>query len=116
MTAVSPQHRIARICALIESDLSRPWRTNQLADACAMAQHHLQGLCATATGQTVAGYFKSRRLHRPPVRPRPNRARTPKSGCSGGARHAGLFFIIRTPASAKVVQAAMRVTPPTGVR
>ncbi|OJJ12040.1 hypothetical protein BKI51_10310 [Alphaproteobacteria bacterium AO1-B] len=64
MTAVSPQHRIARICVLIESDLSRPWRIDQLADACAMAQHHFQRRFAAATGETVAGYVKSRRLEK----------------------------------------------------
>jgi len=64
MTAVSPQQRIARICALIESDLSRPWRIEQLADACAMAPHHFQRRFAAATGETVAGYIKTRRLEK----------------------------------------------------
>ncbi len=53
MTAVSPQHRIARISVLIESDLSIPWRIDQLADACAMALHNFKRLFAAATDETV---------------------------------------------------------------
>ncbi|GGX67820.1 hypothetical protein GCM10007385_41280 [Tateyamaria omphalii] len=55
---------IAAICTKIESDLSAPWRTATLAQHAAMAQHHFQRQFAAFTGETVAGYIRSRRLER----------------------------------------------------
>ncbi|MEL7211866.1 MAG: helix-turn-helix domain-containing protein [Pseudomonadota bacterium] len=56
--------RIANICKMIEADLSRPWRTATLARQAGMAQHHFQRIFAAVTGETVAGYIRSRRLER----------------------------------------------------
>lgn len=56
--------KIATACSAIEADLSKPWRTATLARAAGMAQHHFQRQFAAATGETVAGYIRSRRLER----------------------------------------------------
>ncbi len=56
--------RIAEVCKTIEADLSRPWRTATLAQQAGMAQHHFQRVFANVTGETVAGYIRSRRLER----------------------------------------------------
>ncbi|MEO0390183.1 MAG: helix-turn-helix domain-containing protein [Pseudomonadota bacterium] len=56
--------RIAEICRTIEGDLSATWRTAPLAQQAGMAQHHFQRAFAATTGETVAGYVRSRRLER----------------------------------------------------
>lgn len=55
---------MARVCRVIESDLSAPLRTATLAREAGMAQHYFQRQFAMATGETVAGYIRSRRLER----------------------------------------------------
>lgn len=59
-----PSQNIAQACALIERDLSAPHPITDLAQACGMAGHHFQRTFAAATGETVAGYIRSRRLER----------------------------------------------------
>jgi AraC-like DNA-binding protein len=56
--------RIADICTKVETDLAAPWRIAALARAAGMAPHHFQRQFAAATGETVAGYIRSRRLER----------------------------------------------------
>ncbi|MEJ6395376.1 helix-turn-helix domain-containing protein [Gymnodinialimonas sp. 2305UL16-5] len=56
--------RIADVCSLIEADLTRVWTTAHLAREAGMAQHHFQRQFAAATGETVAGYIRSRRLEK----------------------------------------------------
>ncbi|WP_315898851.1 helix-turn-helix domain-containing protein [Tateyamaria omphalii] len=60
----SKSDRITEICKVIEADISAPLRTDMLARAAGMAQHHFQRQFAAATGETVAGYIRSRRLER----------------------------------------------------
>lgn len=57
-----PTANIAHACAIIERDLSARHLIAGLARACAMAEHHFQRKFAAATGETVAGYVRSRRL------------------------------------------------------
>lgn len=56
--------RIVQVCKRIEADLAAPWRTATLARVAGMAQHHFQRQFAAFTGETVAGYIRSRRLER----------------------------------------------------
>jgi AraC-like DNA-binding protein len=53
---------IARICVVIERNLAVRHRITDLAKASGMAPHHFQRQFAAATGETVAGYLRSRRL------------------------------------------------------
>ncbi|WP_224826006.1 helix-turn-helix domain-containing protein [Cognatishimia sp. MH4019] len=56
--------RIAEVCRTIESDLGHSWRMGALATQAGMAPHHFQRSFAAVTGETVAGYIRSRRLER----------------------------------------------------
>lgn len=58
----TPSVRIAKVCRIIEADLSASWRIANLAREAGMAQHHFQRSFAAVTGETVAGYIRSRRL------------------------------------------------------
>ncbi|WP_299682245.1 AraC family transcriptional regulator [uncultured Roseobacter sp.] len=60
----SMAERMSEVCRAIESDLAAPLRTATLARDAGMAQHHFQRQFARVTGETVAGYIKSRRLER----------------------------------------------------
>ncbi|MCE8006847.1 AraC family transcriptional regulator [Aestuariivita sp.] len=71
MTAQS----IAKACALIERDLSAPHPIARLARDVGMAEHHFQRQFAAATGETVAGYVRARRLERAAIALRQSQAR-----------------------------------------
>ncbi|MEM1288206.1 MAG: helix-turn-helix domain-containing protein [Pseudomonadota bacterium] len=60
--------RIADVCTRIEADLSAPWRITALARIAGMAQHNFQRQFAAATGETVAGYIRARRLEHAALR------------------------------------------------
>lgn len=56
--------KIANACTAIERNLAAGHRIADLARANGMAPHHFQRRFAAATGETVAGYVRSRRLER----------------------------------------------------
>lgn len=56
--------KIANACTAIERDLAAGHRIANLAKVSGMAPHHFQRRFAAATGETVAGYLRSRRLER----------------------------------------------------
>lgn len=58
------QVRIAQACATVERDIAANHRIRDLAQAAGMAPHHFQRRFAAMTGETVAGYLRSRRLER----------------------------------------------------
>lgn len=55
---------IAEACKRMERALDAPHPVGVLATACGMAEHHFQRRFAAATGETVAGYLRSRRMER----------------------------------------------------
>jgi len=61
---VDTTQKIADACTAIERDLAAGHRIADLARASGMAPHHFQRRFAAATGETVAGYLRSRRLER----------------------------------------------------
>ncbi|MCH2249585.1 MAG: AraC family transcriptional regulator [Cognatishimia sp.] len=53
---------VQRACELIEGDLTTKQPVDVLAKHAGLAEHHFQRRFAAATGETVAGYLKTRRL------------------------------------------------------
>lgn len=55
---------VQRACEKIEADLSVKHAVRALAKHAGLAEHHFQRRFAAATGETVAGYLKARRLEK----------------------------------------------------
>ena len=59
---------IKRACSLIERDISARHRIASLARECGMSPYHFQRQFALSTGETVAGYVRSRRLEKAAIK------------------------------------------------
>ncbi|WP_293573013.1 AraC family transcriptional regulator [Phaeobacter sp.] len=64
-----PNHRysdatITKACAFIEADLSAQLAIRDIAARAGLAEHHFQRRFALATGETVSGYIRARRMEK----------------------------------------------------